>query len=268
MLERCEATPASTEVIERGRTLFAQQACASCHAGNGPAPRLRLGLPLLGRAYFRARVLQGTGDRASPVWLRRWDATDGTLIAHAATPVTMPAHANLDDSDLDALYTYVSADRSDVPTSLPVAQSARIAVPDEIRSSLYHEVQHRVFDTSCRHCHSPNARDQSLIASVFGAVPDAAPVELPMTRLAVVPEPTLKAILSAGPGCSDSPLLARLKARGEEWAGRAKSGAPRGMPLTMPPLDGDAIRLVAVWTQVGCPSDHGDLCTPCAPSGK
>jgi hypothetical protein len=202
------------------------------------------------------------------VWLRRWDATNGTLIAHPAAPVTMPSHADLSDSDLDALYAYVGADRSDVPILPPMVQTARIAVPDAIRSSLYREVQHRVFDTSCRHCHSPNAHDQSLIASVFGPVSDAAPVELPMTRLAVAPDSNLNALLSAGPGCSDSPLLARLKARGDEWTGRAKPGAPRGMPLTMPPLDGDALRLVAVWTQVGCPSDHGDLCTPCPPSAR
>jgi mono/diheme cytochrome c family protein len=270
-LERCEAgatTPAATgATIDRGRELFVQRACASCHTGSGPAPRLRLGFPLLGRAYFRTRVRQGTGDRASPLWLRSWDAADGNLVARPATPVIMPPHLDLSDSDLDALYAYVGSDRSDVPPPPPpVRQTGRIDVPESIRRSLYREVQQRVFDTSCRHCHSPDPRDQALIESVFGAVPHAAPVELPMTRLAVSPDPTLHELLSPGPGCSDSPLLARLKARGDEWAGHATPGAPRGMPLTMPPIDSDAIRLVAVWTQVGCPSDRGDLCEPCAPA--
>jgi hypothetical protein len=69
----------------------------------------------------------------------------------------------------------------------PVPERERHDVPDEIRRALYREVQTRVFDTSCRHCHGPEARDQSLIESVFGKVSGAAPVELLMTRLAVWP---------------------------------------------------------------------------------
>jgi hypothetical protein len=199
------------------------------------------------------------------LWQRSWEAAAGNLVARTATAVTMPPHLDLGDTEIDALYDYVGSDRSDVPLPSPALQTGRIEVPDEIRRSLYREVQKRVFDTSCRHCHSPDPRDQKLIESVFGAIPDAAPAELPMTRLAVSPGATLHKLLSPGAGCSDSPLLVRLKARAAEWAGHATPGAPRGMPMTLPPIDGDAIRLVAVWTQVGCPSDHGDLCEACSP---
>lgn len=267
-LERCDAgaATATPAAIERGRTLFVQRACATCHTGTGPAPRLRLGFPLLGRAYFRARVRQGSGDRAAPpLWQRSWDVAEGKLVARPAPTVTMPPHLDLDDDELDALYAYVGSDRSDVPPPPPALQTGRIEVPDAIRRSLYREVQQRVFDTSCRHCHSPDPRAQKLIESVFGAVPGAAPAELPMARLAVSPGATLHKLLSPGAGCSDSPLLARLKARTAEWAGHAIPGAPRGMPMTLPPLDAGAIRLVAVWTQAGCPSDRGDLCEQCSP---
>jgi mono/diheme cytochrome c family protein len=264
-LEPC-ASPGVPEAIERGRKLFVEGACASCHAGTGAGPRLRLGFPLLGRAYFRARVRHGTGGRMAPLWQRSWEAKDGALFSGRTGMVTMPPHPDLTETDLDALYAYVAADRSDVPAAAPpVPDRERHDVPDEIRLSLYREVQKRVFDTSCRHCHSPEARDQSLIESVFGNVAGTAPVELPMTRLSVSPSATLRAMLSPGPGCTDSALLVRLKARAAEWSGHPIAGAPRGMPMTMPPLDRDAIRLVATWSAAGCPSDRGDLCEPCPP---
>jgi len=264
-LEPC-ASPGVSGVIDRGRQLFLEAACASCHAGAGAGPRLRLGFPLLGRTYFHARVRHGTGGRMAPLWQRSWEAKNGALISGRAGTVTMPPHPNLTDADLDALYAYVASDRSDVPVAAPpVLERERHDVPDEIRLALYREVQKRVFDTSCRHCHSPEARDQSLIESVFGKVAGAAPVELPMTRLAVSPSPTLRAALSPGPGCTDSALVVRLKARGAEWSGHPLAGAPRGMPMTLPPLDNNAIRLVATWSAAGCPSDRGDLCQPCPP---
>lgn len=262
-LEPC-GDPAAPAQVERGRSLFAQQSCITCHAGDGAGPRLRLGFPLLARTYFRARVQRGTVDRPAAFWQRRWSAVNGQLVATGAGTVTMPAHPDLSPADLDALYAYVSSDRSDVaPPAEPTAPIPRVDVPDAIRLSLYREVQRRVFDTSCRHCHSPDVQAQRLIASVFGPVASAAPVELPMTRLAVSPSPTLRRLLSPGPNCTESPLLVRLDARRAEWTGHGVAGAPRGMPMTLPPLDRDAIRLVAAWSAAGCPSDRGDLCDAC-----
>lgn len=266
-LEQCAPvadTEASRAAVARGRDLFAHLACATCHTGTGAGPRLRLGMPLLGRAYFGAQVRLGSADRdATRMWQRSWEAVDGNLAATRAGTVTMPAHPHITEAEIDALYAYVAADRSDVPVLAPAPPpQQRVAVPDAIRRSLYREVQKRVFDTSCRHCHSPSPRDQSLIASVFGKA-DAAPVELPMTRLDVSPSPTLRRVLSPGPGCSDSAVLARLKAREAEWSGHPIAGAPRGMPMTLPPLDRDTIRLVTVWSAAGCPSDRGDLCDAC-----
>ena len=263
-LEPC-GDAGSAAQIARGRELFDQLACSGCHAGTGQGPRLRLGIPLLGRAFFRARVKLGAGTSAAPqIWQRGWQAQHGQLVPRLTDAVVMPPHPDVTEADLDALYAYVAADRSDIPAATPVRRVDRVDVPDSIRMSLFREVQKRVFDTSCRHCHSPEARDQRLIETVFGEVPNAAPVELPMTRLAVSPSATLRRVLSPGPGCSDSPLLARLKARADEWSGHAVASAPRGMPMTLPPVDGDAVRMVAVWSAVGCPSDRGDLCEPCA----
>lgn len=256
-------TPGTPGAVDRGRELFVKQACSTCHTATGAGPRLRLGFPLLGRAYFRARVRHGTAGPLAPLWQRSWEAKNGAVVSKQAPPVTMPSHPDLGDGDIDALYAYVASDRSDVPAAQSVPQTERVDVPDAIRLSLYREVQRRVFDTSCRHCHSRDPHDQSLIESVFGKVSGAAPVELPMTRLGVSPNPTLRALLSPGTGCTDSPLLVRLKARAAEWSGHAIAGAPRGMPMTLPPLDRDAIRLVATWSAAGCPSDHGDLCDAC-----
>jgi mono/diheme cytochrome c family protein len=267
-LEPCvaDAAPAPAQVA-RGRELFGRLACAACHTGVGLGPRLRLGYPLLGRAYFGARVRHGSGARdAAPVWQRRWEAVKGKLVATITGVVAMPAFADVTDADVDALYAFVGADGSDVAAAPAVpskAASRAVVVDDAIRVPLFREVQRKVFDTTCRHCHSPDAHDQGLIESVFGRVEGSAPAELPMTRLGLGPSDTLRKLLTAGPGCSDSPLLVRLKARWAEWTGHAVAGAPRGMPLTMPPLPSDVIRLVEVWTAAGCPSDRGDLCVAC-----
>jgi mono/diheme cytochrome c family protein len=271
-LEPCGPTSAawavSPDQVERGRVLFDQPRCAACHTGAGPGPRLRFGFPLLGRAYFHARVRHGAGHpRAPPLWQRRWEVKSGSLVATTAGTVVMPAHPDIGDADLDALYAYVSSDASDLPSLVrPAPPSGRIEVPTSIRLSLFREVQTRVFDTSCRHCHGPDPREQSLIESVFGATPGSAPVELPMTRLQLSPSPILRRVLTPGAGCSDSPLLARLKARAAEWTGQPLAGRPRGMPMTLPPVDDHALRLVEVWSAAGCPSDRGDLCEACPPS--
>jgi mono/diheme cytochrome c family protein len=265
-LEPCsEAAPAASAQVARGRELFGRLACAACHTGVGLGPRLRLGYPLLGRAYFAARVRQGTGTRAAaPVWQRRWEALEGQLVATSSGVIAMPGFADVSDADVDALYAFVGADASDVPVAqVAPAKGAPVVVDDAIRLPLFREVQRKVFDTTCRHCHSPDARDQGLIESVFGRVEGSAPAELPMTRLGLGPSDTLRKMLSAGPGCSDSPLLVRLKARAAEWTGHPIAGAPRGMPLTMRPLPNDVIRLVEAWTAAGCPSDRGDLCVAC-----
>jgi mono/diheme cytochrome c family protein len=266
-LEACDAAAprADAAQVARGRELFGQLACAACHTGVGLGPRLRLGFPLLGRAYFGARVHAGTGTRtAAPVWQRRWEAVKGQLVASLTGLVAMPAFADVSDADVDALYAFVSTDASDLPAA-PVAAGASgpVAVDAAIRLPLFREVQAKVFDTTCRHCHSPDARDQGLIESVFGHIEGSAPLELPMSRLGLGPSDTLSRILSPGPGCSDSPLVQRLVARVAEWSGHPLAGAPRGMPLTMPPLSNDVIRLVRVWSAAGCPSDRGDLCAAC-----
>jgi hypothetical protein len=121
-----------------------------------------------------------------------------------------------------------------------------------------------VFDTSCRHCHPSTPRDQRLISRLFASPVE--PLALPMSaRGTPSPNPRLRAALSPGPGCSDSRLLIRLKARRAEWNGRRDRDRPRGMPLTLAPLSDDTIRLVEVWTRAGCPSDGGDLCDRCTP---
>ena len=73
------------------------------------------------------------------------------------------------------------------------------------------------------------------------------------------------ATLSPGPGCSESPLVRWLRARGQEWAG--KPADVRGMPLTLAPLAADTIRIIDIWTKRGCPSPHGSLCRKCPRPG-
>jgi mono/diheme cytochrome c family protein len=265
-VESCQTAPAaSADQVRRGALLFAQSGCAGCHTGAGAAPRLRIGVPLLSSAYFRARVRLG-GTPNQPRWQRVWDDTAGKLYAADDARTVMPPHPELSNADIDALYLYVSSDRSDVPS--PQSRNAEppfVDVPDELRLKLFREVQRRVFDTSCRHCHSPEPRDQQIIRRVFGAVKDSAPGVLPMSRAATPSREQLRKAL--GTDCQNSPLLQRLRLRANEWSGHAAPGGLRGMPLTLPPLSEDTIRLVETWRALGCPSDIGDLCSSCKPGG-
>jgi hypothetical protein len=264
-LARC-APPASLAQIALGRRLFDARGCANCHAQAVSAPRLRIGIPLLGRDYFALRVRHGA---QAPIWQRRWQVDDGRIVARAGDAVSMPPEPDLSPTEIDALYAYVGSDTSDVPPPRATPTIPRKSeLAEAIRIPLFREVQHRVFDTSCRHCHATTTRDQrqaqQSIRTLFASTVE--PLALPLSaRGTPTPNPQLKSALSPGPGCSDSRLLVRLKSRRAEWSGQRDRDRPRGMPLTLPPLSDDTIRLVEVWTRAGCPSDGGDLCARCAP---
>lgn len=264
-VEPCRATPPATAAQQqRGATLFVGSGCAGCHAGRTAAPRLRIGVALLSSAYFRARVRHG-GPPAEPRWQRVWQSAANALHAIDAPRLTMPAHPDLSEQDLDALYAYVSRDRSDLPSYQPEHAAPYVDVPPELGRKLFRDIQQRVFDTSCRHCHASGRRDQQLVRRVFGTVKGGTPGVLPMSNAPTPSREQLRGVL--GESCETSPLLLRLRQRAREWSGHAGAGEARGMPLTLPPLSEDAIRLVETWRAVGCPSDIGDLCPPCQPGG-
>jgi mono/diheme cytochrome c family protein len=261
---------ASDASIARGRARFAEL-CAGCHAAPGMlvAPRLRLGVPLLARVYFEARVRTGSGGALGPVHALRWEAAGDVLAPRAVAAeispnATMPALSALAADDVEALYAYVSTDASDVPAAAARdgAQLPRDAWSHDVGIRVFRQVTAKVFDGGCKHCHDARPAAGAAIERAFGQRTD---VEFPTSgRGPASRTPALTRALSPARGCTPAPIVRRLWRRHDEWSGRAKSGDPPGMPLTRAPLDPATIRLVEAWTQHGCPSDGGDLCDACA----
>jgi cytochrome c5 len=261
--ERSHTAPAAAQ-LERGRQLFETRGCKSCHGAHEAAPLLRIGRPLFARWYLAARVRAGSAALASRVYGRRWSVESEHLVRRQdAQALIMPEHLALDPDDIDALATYLANDNSDLAVREPraVTSITADAWSRAVAQAMYRAVQHQVFDTSCRHCHDAREGIRPLISRAIGG---STTLEFPMSRLPTpTPSAALSRALSPGPNCSQSRLVMRLRARRDEWLGDAKPDAARGMPLTLPPLSEQTIRLTEAWTQHGCPSDNGPLCDAC-----
>lgn len=201
---------------------------------------MRLGYALLSAEFFKAKLR----EPRRALWPGEREPS-------------MPAFPSLSDGDVDALYAYVSRTR-DEPAPLP----SQVAVPASavmLDSSLYDAVARSILQGSCRHCHSAEPGTRAEMRAIFpGPVPT---FTIDREGSALRFGSTASSLLSPGSDCSEPPLMQRLRARQEEWAG--KPAPVRGMPLTLAPLDPDTIRLVDVWTRRGCPSPQGDLCRKC-----
>ena len=230
---------------ERGQALYESLGCRSCHEDARTGPRLRLGYPLLSAAFFAAKLREPRPAR--------WPG---------AQTQPMPAFAWLSERDIDALYSYVSSTRDDAAlrVSQPAAPQLSSLMSDR---ALYQLVAGALVEASCRHCHGTAPATRREIHEVFASTGLSAELAFGIERAgeALGFAAISTATLSPGAGCSESPLVRRLRARAQEWA-----GAPtdvRGMPLTLAPLHPDTIRIIDVWTKRGCPSPQGALCRKC-----
>jgi mono/diheme cytochrome c family protein len=239
--ERPLSFPA-TATIERGRLLFGARGCAGCHrfAGEGTAdvpqaPDLR---------HARARM----PARALDAWLR------DPAAMKPGTP--MPKIALADEERL-ALVRFLleaplpPAALRPVPTRLPLLA----------RRVVWEEVNARVFQRSCWHCHSDAhlaggdggpgntggfgyaGRGLSLASwseALAGSLDDAGEPRSIFTPLA------------AGPLAGVPRLTAHLLARQAEEAGAPIDGLV-GMPLGLPALTPEELQLIESWIAQGRP---------------
>ncbi|WP_394831414.1 cytochrome c [Pendulispora rubella] len=267
-LEPCADVRPDPKAVERGRELFASAGCRNCHGETSEAPLLRIGIPLLSRSFFEARVRDGTAGPTAPprVHAMRWLPEGDRLAPKLTNTLSMPPFGHLSADDIDALYRYVSEDRSDLRGDPPEETPVSFAPLEDI--ALYRAVQGQVFSAGCRHCHNDRASDAKSIVTTFGAN-GVTPIAFPVLGRRPWVRPELKRALSPGANCSESPLVTRLKLRRSEWHGLLPETGNtarrlRGMPLTQPPLSRQAIELAIEWTRRGCPSDAGSLCTTCS----
>jgi len=116
----------------------------------------------------------------------------------------------------------------------------------------------RLFGRSCIHCHAHTTGDQA--SFVFGfarSALDLSSYEGVMAGV-VLPDGTRRSVVTPDP-TGTAPLLSRLLARHVENAHElaparaAAPTAPVGMPLGLPPLSREDLRVVATWLAQGAP---------------
>lgn len=222
----------------KGAELFQASGCHHCHhREQDQAPLLRIGRPLLSKAYFAAKVAGSV-----PI-------VDGL----------MPKFA-MSDEEISALYTYVSTDQSDLDVGGHSQQSpyAKVVLGRE----LYQELMTKVFSKSCKHCHSSDRNSQQTIAATFPGLDGSGFLINRRPNGTLGLEQSSPDIFANQQGCRDSILVNRLARRRKEWHGGLITPMP-GMPLTLAPLPDIWIAKVKLWSAMGCPTDIGSICTVC-----
>lgn len=249
--------------VARGEQVFRNSGCPACHAfGNYdagysmPPDALRA----LGDAARLAPNLRFVRDRLEPdvalAWIRDPRSIDPG--AHMEDP-------ELSDADSLAVRDFLYLGAPGAPAPLPSTPTAASLEPLG-RRVRFAEVR-RLFGRSCIHCHS-HADDASAATSLgFREVALDLSSWEGVHAGALRPDGTRQSVLTA-PGGGTPPLLARLLRRHAEaprdvvpW-GRdtlIRAVRPRrvehevGMPLGLPPLSVEDLRVIATWIAQGAP---------------
>jgi mono/diheme cytochrome c family protein len=234
--------------LDRGRRLFTDKGCSTCHAFTGartPAPAPVE--PADGAGRVLAPDLAFARDRVIPERVAAWIVDPKRMRPDAAMPAQAlsPAEA----ADLTAFILHAPLDPSPPPASL-----VRLPVLD--RAVGYEEVAERVLHKICWHCHSqPDyARGDGGPGNTggFGFAPrrlDLASYE--SIAAGYVDARGERRSLFSPTASGDPVLLAVLLARQHEERGRARE--VRGMPLGLPPMSPEDVQLVETWIAQGHP---------------
>jgi mono/diheme cytochrome c family protein len=243
------AGPAPSGSLTRGRQLFEQKTCSTCHvySGAGTPPPLAMD------------PLKTPRDRALAPDLRfaRARLVPGNVAAYLLDPKSVKPDAAMPKLQLSAeeasdLATFVlqaplaEVRPADAPRRLPVLE----------RAVAYDEVASRVLHKICWHCHSqPDyARGDGGPGNTGGFGFTARRLDLSSYESIASGYVDLRgerrSLFSQAPD-GEPMLLSVLLARQREAAGVA--GEPRGMPLGLPPLPPEDIQLIETWISQGHP---------------
>lgn len=242
--EDTATAPPSRSQVARGRRLFGEQTCRTCHGfSDSAAPERRDRLP--GDIGAPAPLLDETRERFLPGRLASW-------IEHPqhVKPDTAMPELGLSRADAEALAAYILyaelSPRSPPPT-VPV-------LPLLERQVRFDEVDERVFHRICRHCHA----DADL------ALGDGGPGNhgwfgfeargLNLTNYEGLSAGLLRGGRRESAFATDESGMPRLvhalRARQLEEAGQPEEGIV-GMPLGHPALSPEELQLVASWVAQG-----------------
>jgi cytochrome c2 len=251
--------------VERGRQVFRDAGCAVCHElGN-----LDLGVRIppealagMGRPAYEAPNLRFARDRLDPDVALAW-----ILDPRSLDPGTQMPNPQLSRADAVAVRDFILLADPGRPASQAPPPSAGSLAP-VTRRVRFAEVR-RIFQRSCIHCHAHTSGHET--ASAFGF----APGQLDLSTLEGVragtrlPDGSHRSVL-APDASGTAPLLLRLLRRHAEavrdvTAPRRDSLAPVrrerprgdepaaevGMPIGLPPVSTEDLRLIATWIAQG-----------------
>ncbi len=247
--------------VAAGRASFERAGCMTCHElGN-----LDFGVHLppvalrrIGDAAFEAPNLRFVRDRMTPDVALAWIRDPRRL-----DPNTEMPHPQLSDEESLLIRDFLFLVEPGRPVSAPRTVNASALEPLG-RPVRYAEVR-RLFDRSCIHCH---AHTDGQANATFGFAPSSLDLSSPdgVRAGVTLPDGTHRSVITP----DDSglpPLVWRLMRRHEEAARDVNgvladplapamappSDAPPGMPLGLPPLASEEIRLLYAWALQGAP---------------
>ena len=255
--DRGDVSPAGD--VARGARLYARLRCGTCHAFTGAD------VDAVARPGIVAR---GAGERAPPdaialapdLALARARLRPGRVAAFIREPqlanadTLMPA-TPMSAAEADDLATFVL--RAPLRPAPPPPSAPLPVLPLLARPVRFAEVQSRVFDRVCRHCHA--APDFALgdggpgNTGGFGFPPrglDLSSYE-GIASGAFDDKGRRRSVFAANADGTPT-MVARLRARRDEEIGRADP-ALRGMPLGLPALSPEDLQLVESWIAQGRP---------------
>ena len=255
--DRGDVSPAGD--VARGARLYARLRCGTCHAFTGAD------VDAVARPGIVAR---GAGERAPPdaialapdLALARARLRPGRVAAFIREPqlanadTLMPA-TPMSAAEAEDLATFVL--RAPLRPAPPPPSAPLPVLPLLARPVRFAEVQSRVFDRVCRHCHA--APDFALgdggpgNTGGFGFPPrglDLSSYE-GIASGAFDDKGRRRSVFAANADGTPA-IVARLRARRDEEIGRADP-ALRGMPLGLPALSPEDLQLVESWIAQGRP---------------
>jgi cytochrome c2 len=246
--------------VERGRRVFQDSGCATCHElGN-----LDFGLSIpavalagMGRPAFEAPNLRFARDRLDPDVALAW-----ILNPRSIDPDTQMPHPELSREDAIAVRDFILL----VDPGRPVAPAAPPTAADlrQLNRRVRFAEVRRIFQRSCIHCHAHTSGHET--NSAFGFPPG----QLDLSSLEGVragvrrPDGTARSVIEPD-ATGVPPLLSRLLRRHAEAArditaprrdslapvAREVPSEPVGMPIGLPPVPIDDLRLIATWILQG-----------------
>ena len=243
-------TPAP-EAVREGRELFEKKGCVQCHVITGTAP-FKTGAPAkqgergITAAVRLAPDLRNARDRMSFDTIVTWIKKPGSIKADALMPETP-----LTDDEAQKIASFVVGEKlapiepKPIPARLPVLE----------RKVAYEELQQRVFNKICWHCHSD--ADYAIgdggpgNTGGFGFVPRGLNLAAYDGILSGSLDDKGERRSVFEPMADGTPrIVASLVARWSEEAGKFDP-AIRGMPLGLPSLSPEDVQLIETWIAQG-----------------